>query len=191
MRSLALVVWLFGIADAGPYARDARVGHLERALAAIRALGDGREAFELELHEATRVRCRPTAKPATTACAIDVARAVCAKRPDQTACAAAADVVITNQHAEHDLVDEQTRVRLVRTSANYHAAVLGELRAKFALLAAELALTNGADAAARTIDRFCATREAPRCSPGSRSCVPGLPYQRCAAGLVWYIGSQR
>jgi hypothetical protein len=199
---------MVGLGHAGPYARDARVAHLERALAELRALGPARDAFELELHEATRVRCRPTATPASTACAIEVARAACSNRPDPAACAAAADVVITNQHAEHDLVDEQTRVRLVRTSANYHASILAELRAVFALLAAEFALAHGGDATAPSerfreepgerlriaalgaaIDQFCATREAPRCASGARGCVPSLPYQRCAAGLVWYIAS--
>jgi hypothetical protein len=113
---------------------------------------------------------------------------VCAKRGE--GCLAAADIVLTNQHAEYDLVPEQTRVRLVRTSANYHAAVLGELRAMFALLAAELALSPPADGEAARIDRLCATREAPRCAASARGCVPALAYQRCAAGLIWYVGSR-
>jgi hypothetical protein len=195
-RAFVVLVCLAPASTAGPYTRDARQAHLARAIEAIRALGaDGRRAFERELHEATRTRCRPTARPATTTCAIDVARTTCAGKPDPAGCLAAADLVLTNQHAEHDLVDERTRVRLVRSSSDYHAAILDELRAQFALLAAELALAEpaapvtAASGLAAIVDRFCVERdrEVHRGAPGARGCVPGLPWQRCAAGLVWYI----
>jgi hypothetical protein len=135
------------------------------------------------LHDGIRTQCRNV----TTACLGEVARRACGGKPG---CLAAADLVLTNEHAETDLVDEQTRMRLVRTSADYHAAILGELRGRQALLAAELALTPPGETAAR-IDRFCVERdrEVHRCAPGDRGCVPSLPYQRCAAGLVWYVAS--
>jgi hypothetical protein len=201
-RVFVVLVGVASVTSAGPYASDARRAHLARAIDAIRALGgDGRRAFERELHEATRVRCRPTAHPATTTCAIEVARTTCAGKPDPAGCLAAADLVLTHQHAEHDLVDERTRVRLVRSSSDYHAAILDELRAQFALLAAELALAmpdpggapgdpvTAASQLAALVDRFCVERdrEVHRCAPGAKGCVPGLPWQRCAAGLVWYI----
>lgn len=99
--------------------------------------------------------------------------------------------MLTNQHAEYDLVDEKTRVRLVRTSSDYHAAITAELRAMFALLAAELVLAGDDGDLATRIDRFCATREAVRCAPNARGCVPSLAWQRCAAGLVWFTAGQR
>jgi hypothetical protein len=189
---LALAITTTVAANPGPYAREARVAHLTTALDALRALGpDGRVAFERELHGATRAKCRATAKPAATACAIEVARGVCAGKPDPAGCAAAADVIATNQHAENDLVDEPTRVKLVRSATDYHAAVLAELDKIYALLAAEFALARpgGDRELPARIDRFCAERdrETQRCAPGTRGCVPSLAWQRCAAGLAWYV----
>lgn len=184
MRALVVLLCVTSAARADPYARDARVAHLGRALAALRAMGaDGRIAFEHQLHDGVRVRCRQ-ATP-TTACLSEVAQAVCGG--DAGRCAAA-DVVLANEHAASDLVDEQTRMKLVRTSSDYHAAILRELDARFGLLAAELVLADGGDVAAG-IDRFCAERDRQvhRCEPGAKACVPDLPWQRCAAGLVWYV----
>jgi len=188
MRSLVVLCLLATSATAGPFARDTRIAHLDRALAALRGLG-GAAAFERELHEATRKNCHAT-EP-TTACARTQARAICAAKPDAAGCIAAADIVLTNQHAANALVDEQTRVKLVRSSTDYHGALLHELHAIYALLAAEFALAvpgSDSDLAAR-IDQFCRERdrEVHRCAPGARACVPSLPWQRCAAALVWYV----
>ena len=189
MKTLVVVITclLATAAAAGPYARETRVAHLDQALAALRALGEGRIAFERELHDAVRTKCHATAP--TTSCARTQARAVCAAKP--AGCIAAADVLLTNQHAANDLVSELTRVKLVRSSTDYHAALLGELHAIYALLAAEFVLAApGADAdTAKRIDQFCTERdrEVHRCAPGASGCVPSLAYQRCAAGLVWYI----
>lgn len=193
MRSHAVMVLALVLLGrtvaAGPYARGTRVAHLERALAGLRALGDERTALEHELHEATRTKCGATAP--TTSCAREQALAVCASKPSRDDCLAAADVIVTNQHAANALVDELTRVKLVRTSTDYHAALAAELHALFALLAAEFALAvpgRDADLPAR-IDRFCSERDRAvhRCAPGARACVPSLAWQRCAAGLTWYI----
>jgi hypothetical protein len=178
----------------GPYAEPVRTAHLQRALDALRALGDaGGQALDRELHAAVRARCRPTgSRPPATSCMALAARGICDRRPDPAGCAAAADIVLTNQHAEPDLLDEATRLRLVRTSADYHAAVLGELRARSALLAAELALAAPqADAAA--IDRFCVERDraGSACDPRAALCVPSLPWQRCAAALIWFVSTSR
>jgi hypothetical protein len=175
-----------------PYAEAARAAHLERALGTLRALGDaGARALELELHAAVRARCRPAGgRPPATGCMMEVARAACARRPDPAGCAAAADVLLTNQHAEDDLLDEATRRRLVSASADYHAAALAELRARHALLAAELALA-APDPDAAAIDRFCVRRErtGTTCDPRAALCAPAMPWQRCAAALVWFVAA--
>jgi len=175
-------------APADTYERTARVAHLAAALAALRDLGDaGRLALERELHDAVRLRCKTGARPA---CMIDVARELCSTRVAVAACTAATDVMLTNQHAEHDLLDAQTRARLVRTSTDYHAAVLAELTTIYRLLAGELVLAAHPDREVPAqIDRFCAARDeiARRCEPGATACVGSIAYQRCAAGLIWFI----
>ena len=184
-RALAVVVVvLAAVAQAAP-AREARVAHLTAALAQLRA-GDP-YALERALHEAIRTRCRTAASAATTSCMIGVARELCGSR----SCLAAADIIITNQHAERDLVDEPTRMRLVRTSSDYHAAVLVELRARYAILAAELALARPEASLAAQIDRLCVERDriARRCAPDAAACLASIPYQRCAAALVWFAST--
>lgn len=159
-----------------------RTAHLERALAELAATDP--IALDRTLYDAIRTRCKA---PATVRCMIEIAREHCgAKR-----CLAAADVIITNQHAERDLLDEQTRVRIVRAAADYHTGVLAELRARYAILAAELALARPAPLAAQ-IDQLCATRDqiARRCAPDAPACLGTIAYQRCAAALVWFVSTE-
>ena len=57
-----------------------------------------------------------------------------------------------------------------------------------AALAAELVIEAKGDAA--SIDHLCATRdrEVHACKPGDAACVPSIPWTRCVAALVWYVG---
>ena len=159
-----------------PYAATARVDYLARAIAAVRALGaNGRRALEDALYSGARDRCRAALGPPAVACTIDVARAHCA---DRAPCHVAADIVLVNRRAETELVDEPTRLRLVASAPDFHAALLAELDARYAALAAALALAEPAPITAAIlparIDRFCARH-------------PTIDYPRCAAALVWYI----
>jgi hypothetical protein len=184
IRAFVIVVALAAPVAAEPsYARPSRIEHLQAALDALAALAPaGRQALELELHTAVRTRC-PTAR---ITCMIEVARGICAGRP---ACLAASDVILTNEHAEPALVDDATRMRQVRASADYHAAVGAVLWSRYALLAVELALAAPGASLAMQIDELCALRDRTvhSCEPGAKACVPSLAYQRCAAGLVWFV----
>jgi len=194
VRVLVVLGVLARVATAEPtYAPAARVAHLRAALDGLAKLGaDSRHALEVELHDAVRTKCRAATTRASTSCLIEVGQAVCGAKPQQTMCLAVADVMLTNQHAETDLLDDATRMKLVRGSTDYHAAVNLALRAIYALLAAELALGPQAGDDATRIDAFCAGRDATvhACEPGAKACVASMAYQRCAAGLVWYLGDQ-
>lgn len=191
MRRAASVCVLVAVAHAASYAtpragavtREARIAHLEAALAELAATDP--VALERTVYDAIRTRCG--ARPAVR-CMIDVAREACAAR----GCLAAADVIVTNQHAERDLLDEPTRLRLVRTSSDYHAGVLAELRSRYVLLAAELALSPPDAHLASRIDRLCVERDrvARRCAPGAAACLGSLAYPRCAAALVWFVRTE-
>jgi len=175
---------------ASPAAHD-RIAHIDRALAAVRALGvAGRDALDHDVYTAARTRCHADTATPTAACLIEAGRARCATSPgDRASCEAAADVVAANLRSTSDFVDDATRVRLVRGSADYRVALAAELRKRYALLAAELALANtGTDAAA--IDRFCRDRDLTihACTPGDPACLPSLAWSRCVAALVWFVG---
>ena len=66
------------------------------------------------------------------------------------------------------------------------------------MLAAELVLAGSAAALgsaasgdeARAIDELCAHRDRTLhvCQAGDAACVPSLPWSRCVAALVWFVG---
>lgn len=163
---------------------------VREALTAVRALGSaGRDALDRDLYAAARAKCRADAAPPAADCLIDAARAIC-KGDGDAACAAAADVIATNLRAVDDFVDETTRARLVRGSTDYHAALATELHRRYAALAAELVLAGGTGDEAAAIDHLCRERDRKihACAPGDAACVPSLPWSRCVAALVWFVG---
>ncbi len=166
-------------ADHAPY--------LARALTAVHSLGaTGRDHLERATYAAARTRCHAESSRPTPACLADAVTALC---HGDAACEAAGDVVATNTRAADDWIDEATRARLVRSSTDYRAALSAELHKRFAALAAELALSGGSDA--ELIDRLCRERDRTghACEDGNASCVPSLPWSRCVAALVWFVGS--
>jgi hypothetical protein len=168
---------------AAPYARTSRVAYLAAALDAVRALGAaGRTELERALYQGARTSCRAALATPAIGCTIDVAHATCDPRADAAACLVAADVILTNQRAETEWVDEAARMQLIGASTDYHTAVLGALDVRHGALAAELVLAEPAALTAATlparIDRFCTRRDG------------GPDWQRCAAALVWYVGSR-
>src|SRR5262249_7492148 len=114
----------------------ARAAHVSRALAAVRSLGpDGRDKLERELYTAGRTRCHAEGGPPAASCLIAAARAACAGDADRPRCEAAADVIAVNLRAANAWVDEPTRIRLVRGSTDYRAALATELHRRHAGLA--------------------------------------------------------
>lgn len=173
-----------------------RTAHVRKALAAVRELGPaGRDALDRAIYTGARTRCRIDAGAPAASCLITVARAACAADANPARCTAAADVVVANLRASTALVDEATRMRLVRGSADYRGALARELRQRYAILAAELALRGAAgpgpgDDDAAAIDTLCSERDRAihTCEAGATACVASLPWSRCVAALVWFVG---
>jgi hypothetical protein len=160
------------IATSTAHAED-RTAYIARALDAVRALG---ARLEPELYQACRQAGACTDAIVDERCHHDVA------------CMAAGDVIVTNLRTANSWVDPNTRAQLVRSSTDYHAALGVELRKRYAALAAELVTRAKGDAA--SIDHLCATRdrEVHACPPGDAACVPSIPWTRCVAALVWFVG---
>jgi hypothetical protein len=172
MRVALILLLATRIASAG----DARTSYIARALDAVHSLGTQRAQLETDLYQA----CRQAG-----ACSDAIVEARC---HHDVACTAAADVIVTNLRAANSWVDQNTRAQLVRSSTDYHAALLLELRKRYAALAAELVI--GANGDAESINQLCATRdrEVHACNPGDTACVPSIPWTRCVAALVWFVG---
>jgi hypothetical protein len=171
VRVMLILVIATRIASAGD-----RTSYIATALDAVHALGAQRAQLETDLYQA----CRQAG-----ACSDAIVEARCHR---EAACTAAADIIVTNLRAANSWVDQNTRAQLVRSSTDYHAALLVELRKRYAALAAELVI--GANGSATSIDRLCATRdrEVHACTPGDSACVPSIPWTRCVAALVWFVG---
>lgn len=185
LSTLAFLCALAAIADAD----SDRVSQLARELTAVHDLGAARrDTLAHDLYEAARTRCRAAIAPPSPACLTEAATSLCA---NDATCLAAADVIAANTRAANDWVDEATRARLARGSADYRAALAIELERRYAALAGELALSSGSGDAA-SIDQFCHARDATvhACRSDDALCIPSLPWSRCAAALVWYVGSQ-
>jgi hypothetical protein len=189
---VAALAGLAATAPAAPAAPGPRDAYVARALAAVRGLGPaGCAELDRALYDAARTRCRADAGTPAASCLIAAARAVCTGAADRARCEAAADVIAANLRGQTALVDDATRFRLVRGSADYHAALAAELRGRYAVLAAELVLAGtAAGDDARAIDELCAHRDRAlhACQAGDAACVPSLPWSRCVAALVWFIG---
>jgi hypothetical protein len=171
MKIALLLVLATRLASAG----DARTSYIATALDAVRARDP---QLEPDLYQA----CRQAG-----ACSDAIVDARC---HHDVACTAAADIIVTNLRAANSWVDQNTRAQLVRSATDYHAALLVELRKRYAALAAELVI--GANGSAEAIDRLCATRdrEVHACTAGDRACVPSIPWTRCVAALVWFVGDK-
>ena len=86
----------------------------------------------------------------------------------------------------------------------YKRQVIAALEARWAVLAAEVALVAPEGTLAARIDRLCSQRDrvVRPCSAaeanglaansgGAPTCVGTIAYQRCAAGLVWFTSGPR
>jgi hypothetical protein len=188
IRVAIVLAALAGVAGAAP---DPRGAYVARALAAVRGLGAaGRDQLDRELYASARTRCHADSGSPTSTCLIDAARALCAAAADRPTCEAAADVLVVNLLSTDTFVDQVTRVRLVRGSTDYHAALAAELRRRYASLAAELALAGAGGDDAAAIDRMCRERDRAvhACVAGDTACIPSLPWSRCVAAVLWFVG---
>jgi len=152
LATLALVSFLLAVrrpdahgepaAPAAP--TDAPATHaafVSHALSAVRALGvAGRAQLDRAIYDAARTQCRLESGTPAANCLITVARAACADQPERARCEVAADVIAANLRSVSAWIDDATRFRLVRGSADYRVALADELRRRYAPLAAELAL---------------------------------------------------
>ncbi|MDB4955989.1 MAG: hypothetical protein JWO36_3558 [Myxococcales bacterium] len=187
--ALLIVLATSALATAAPdHVAPDHVAYVGRTLAAVRSLGAaGRDKLDRDLYAAARTKCHADTATATAPCLVEAARAVCA---GVAACEAAADVIAANLRSVDDFVDETARVRLLRGATDYHAAVSAELRKRYSMLAAELVLAGGMANEAAAIDRMCSQRDRAvhACAAGDAACIPSLPWSRCVAAVVWFVG---
>lgn len=184
IASLALAMTAGAPAVSDGYAPESRARAIGEMLDALQSISRARlDALQNDLYLGSRQKCRAALGVPTAACLIDLAGAICRQRPapQRAQCRLVADVIITNQLSESELIDDKTRAKLMGAEEGFRAALQSELETHYAALVSELALTGaGRDSAdlPRAIDAFCVERARSR----------ALAWQRCVAAIVWYIG---
>ena len=167
------------------YPRDAREQHITGALAAIDRLGKARlDALYLEVYEGARDICRSAFGPPTISCLLALGIVTCDAKPQELRadCRVLSDVIITNQLSEHEFVDDTDRLALMNKSENFRTSMRAELHMHYAALVTGLALSpafSAGEGLAPAIDEFCEDYASTR----------QLVWQRCVAGILWYIGT--
>ena len=188
-RLVALAIACAICAGAGSAEADRdRRAYIARVLEAVRSLGEaGRTKLDRDIYEIARTRCRADDTTPTPTCLIDASRAMCGF---DARCLSAADVIATNLRGTNELLDDAARMRILRKSRDYRADLTAELRRRYAVLAAELVLAGPRADEAAAIDELCTKRdrEIRACEPGAKACIASVPWSRCVAMLVWFVG---
>jgi len=187
-RVLVAILVVAGLGSA--HAERDRRAYVARALTAVRSLGDaGRTKLDRDLYAAARTRCHADDETPAASCLIEAARSACGT--DAT-CLAAADVIATNLRGTNELLDDAARMRILRKARDYRAELTAELSRRYAVLAAELVVATPRDRAdpAAVIDQLCTQRDRTihACEAGATACIPSVPWSRCVAMLVWFVG---
>src|SRR5262249_50609786 len=142
------------------------------------------------LYNAARSQCHADTAQPTVDCLIGAAHAACASGGDRARCEAAGDVVLTHLRAQATLIDDATRIRLGRRRADHPAAPPARVHRRYAVLASELVLAGAGGDESQAIDALCTQRDRAlhACLAGDAACIPSLPWSRCVAALVWFVG---
>lgn len=171
---------------AAGYSPDARRDLIvETVDALVRSSPERIARIENAVYVASRSRCRAAFGTPTVGCVIDAARDSCRgeSESERAGCVSIADVAATNLLGETQLVGNRARFSLMNAGGDFREAMRGELRRRYALLAAEYAISSefDPDAPRAGLDAFCVEVGQTR----------DLPWQRCVAALAWYMGTER
>ena len=161
------------------YTAESRRAAIASALTELRRDSEGAIALRDAIRISGRSRCRGNANALVVRCYLEVARESCAE--STSACISLADVIVTNYLGDDSFLADSDRYALMNASDDFRAALDDELDRRYGALAAELALASSQSVDAAVIDAFCTTR--------ARS--TRLPWHRCVAALVWFIGREQ
>jgi hypothetical protein len=185
---LALVcLILVGTAHADPAAdRSAYLAGLIDAVRATDAATLANTRKYIQVIE--RNKCQAPEMTLRVGCLLEAAAQNCKqlKADARERCTRASDVIVTNQLGERVFVPNDVRFQIMSKQKDTRTAIARELHRRYALLVAELAMSDGfpgprADgkALAAGIDKFCTDVASTR----------DLSWQYCAGAIVWFVAT--
>lgn len=161
----------------GPPSRAARVA---RQLQALETTPEQtRESLRHQLLGRARASCGANVSLPPLACLEAEADKTCSPRADQTRCLLIADLVWVNYLARDEWLGPNRRRSIIERGGDVRAALEAATQRAYARLAADFAL-GGKGQLPAAIDGYCLE---------GRAKVRVLPWNRCVAALVWYIGT--
>jgi hypothetical protein len=170
---------------------DARVAYIAVLLDAIEATDQTALANTSNyIYVVERNKCQAPDEALHVGCLLEAAGRNCVQSTSalRDQCRRASDVIVTNRLSEKAFVPEAVRYQIMDSHRDYRTAFARELHRRYAILVAELAMSQAfAGSAANNaalaagIERYC------REIAGSR----GLAWQSCVAAIVWFIGTGR
>jgi hypothetical protein len=168
---------------------DARVAYIAGLLDAIAATDPTALANTSNyIYVVERNKCQAPDEALHVGCLLEAATRNCLQSTStlRDQCRRASDVIVTNRLSENTFVPEALRYQIMESHRDYRAAFARELHRRYAILVAELAMSQAFPGSAANnaalatgIERYC------REIAGSR----GLAWQSCVAAIVWFIGT--
>jgi hypothetical protein len=187
MNALSCIV-LLAVVSATGYEPDDRVEYIQRLLDAVKATDRTKLTNTRNyIHVVDRNQCRSAYTDLRTSCLLEAAKRNCyqrrGRRKARQKCRLVTDVIVTNKLGEKELIDTQTKYRIMSATKEYRLELRKELWRRYAELAAEFSLSRfyseKDDELAAGIDGYCLQSVDRR----------GLSWQYCVAALVWFVGT--
>lgn len=163
-----------------------RVAYLEEALAALRATpADALAQATNYAQVMSRSSCASEVERLKLECLMTASRQYCKKRGGEThRCAVDLDVIVAKLLGDAQLIPNEKRYQLMTTAKDYRRALAEESRRLAGALAVDFRLRAGPTTSdgelARAVNRYCLVA----------SDDNAMPWQACAASLLWFIASE-
>lgn len=163
-----------------------RVAYLEEALAALRATPAETLAQATNYAQVmSRSSCASEVERLELECLMTASRQYCRKRGGEAQrCTIALDVIVAKLLGDAQLIPAEQRYQLMTTAKDYRRALADESRRLAGALAVDFRLRMGPAASdaelARAVDRYCLVA----------SDDNAMPWQACAASLLWFIATE-
>ena len=192
MRALAIIALACATARGDTPAvsgNDARIAYIAGLLDAIEATDPTALANTSNyIYVVERNKCQAPDEALHVGCLLEAATRNCLQASSslRDQCRRASDVIVTNQLSEKAFVPEAVRYQIMDSHRDYRTAFARELHRRYAILVAELAMSDAFPGSAANSTALAAGIER-RCREvaGSR----GMAWQSCVAAIVWFIGT--
>ena len=167
------------------YEESGRQESLKKAMASVRQLDpETKSNIENYVHNMAITACKGSAVSLQANCLMEAGERNCKQMKSSMtpgACDAATDIAIVNRLSERFFLPASERYRVARSASNVKEAIKYEIQKRRAALATRFRLSDfySASKIETGLDNFCL----------KNAKLTDLPWQQCAAAVIWIIGT--